>query len=223
MPSLEFERSLERKGYHWVAGVDEVGRGPLAGPVLAGAVVLPQGLPDVPDWLVDVNDSKKLTARQRNRCLEEIRSHALGIGVGIAHRDEIDAIGIGNATRRALYRALADLMRPPDYVLADYVPLFDPGVPYQTIKSGDGLSYSIAAASIVAKVTRDSLMEEADRNYPGYGFSRHKGYATPQHLRQLSDRGPCPMHRRSFAPLRTMPLFTMPGPDATEIMTEVSS
>lgn len=206
MPSLDLERSLRRKGYRWIAGVDEVGRGPLAGPVVASAVVLPQALTDVPDWLEDVDDSKKLTARQRQNCFEEIQGHALAIGVGVVQRDEIDAIGIGNATRRALQRALDNLLPGADYVLADYVALFDPGVPYQTIKGGDGLSYSIAAASIVAKVTRDRMMEEAEHEYPGYGFSRHKGYATPQHLKELADRGPCPIHRHSFAPIRQMPL-----------------
>ena len=183
-----------------------MGRGPLAGPVVAGAVVLPQARRDVPDWLEDVDDSKKLTARQRQCCFEEIQGHALGIGIGVVERDEIDSIGIGNATRRALQRALDDLRRRADYVLADYVALFNPGVPFQTIRGGDGLSYSIAAASIVAKVTRDRMMEEAEQDYPGYGFSRHKGYATPQHLKELADRGPCPIHRYSFAPIRQMPL-----------------
>ena len=207
MPSLDMEWALHQQGYQWVAGVDEVGRGPLAGPVVAGAVVLPQGFPDVPQWLADVDDSKKLTPRQRKHCLAEIEIHALGIGVGVAQRDEIDSIGIGNATRRALCRAIDNLLPQPDYILADYIPLFDPGIPCQTIKAGDGLSCSIAAASIVAKVTRDKMMEEADETYPGYGFSRHKGYATRQHLQELADRGPCPIHRRSFAPMRTMSLF----------------
>ena len=206
MPSLELEWSLHKQGYRWVAGVDEVGRGPLAGPVVAGAVVLPEGLSDVPDWLIEVDDSKKLTARQRRRCLDEIQTHAIGIGLGIVEREEIDDIGIGDATRQALRRAIDDLLLRPDYVLADYVPLFDPGFPCQTIKGGDATSYSIAAASVVAKVARDKMMEEADHTYPGYGFSRHKGYATPQHLQELADRGPCPIHRRSFAPVRTMPL-----------------
>ena len=159
MPSLDLAWALHQQGYQWVAGVDEVGRGPLAGPVVAGAVVLPQGLPDVPQWLADVDDSKKLTSRQRRHCLDEIRRHALGIGIGVAQRDEIDSIGIGNATRKALRRAIDDLLPQPDYVLADYIPLFDPGIPCQTIKAGDGLSCSIAAASIVAKVTRDEMME----------------------------------------------------------------
>ena len=206
MPSLELEWSLYRQGYRWVAGIDEVGRGPLAGPVVAGAVVLPQGMSHIPNWLTGVDDSKKLTSRQRRLCIEEIRRHALSIGVGVAEQDEIDSIGIGNATRQALRRCLDDLLLRPDYVLADYIPLFDPGIPCQTIKSGDAQSYSIAAASIVAKVTRDGMMEDAERTYPGYGFSRHKGYATRQHLHELSHRGPCPIHRRSFAPIRTMPL-----------------
>ena len=203
MPSLSLEQDLHRQGYCCIAGVDEVGRGPLAGPVVAAAVILPTGLADIPRWLTGVDDSKKLTASKRRRCLEEIRSHARSIGVGMAGGDEIDAIGIGHATRLAMIRALHDLHTPPDYVLADYIPRFRPGVPCQTIKGGDGRCYSIAAASIVAKVTRDRLMEEADRSYPGYGFSRHKGYATREHVRELAGRGPCPIHRRSFAPLRT--------------------
>ena len=178
MPSLELEQSLRLQGYRWVVGVDEAGRGPLAGPVVAGAVVLPQSLDYVPDWLAGVDDSKKLTARQRRLCLDEIRCHAIAIGVGVAEREEIDSIGIGDATRLALRRAIDNLVLSPDYVLADYVPLFDPGVPFQTLKGGDGRSYSIAAASVVAKVTRDRIMDDADHSYPGYGFSRHKGYAT---------------------------------------------
>ena len=204
MPSLELEQSLRLQGYRWVVGVDEAGRGPLAGPVVAGAVVLPQSLDYVPDWLAGVDDSKKLTARQRRLCLDEIRRHAMAIGVGVAEREEIDSIGIGDATRLALRRAIDNLLLSPDYVLADYVPLFDPGVPFQTLKGGDGRSYSIAAASVVAKVTRDRIMDDADHRYPGYGFSRHKGYATREHLRELAGRGPCPIHRRSFAPIRTM-------------------
>ena len=136
MPSLELEQSLRLQGYRWVVGVDEAGRGPLAGPVVAGAVVLPQSLDYVPDWLAGVDDSKKLTARQRRFCLDEIRLHAIAIGVGVAEREEIDSIGIGDATRLALRRAIDNLLLSPDYVLADYVPLFDPGVPFQTLKGG---------------------------------------------------------------------------------------
>ena len=202
MPSLDLEQDLHRQGYRWVAGIDEAGRGPLAGPVVAGAVVLPTGMAEVPSWLGEVDDSKKLTARQRQRCLQELRLHAVGIGIGIAEQEEIDQVGIGDATRLALCRAVDNLLPFPDYILADYVPLLQAPVPHQALKGGDGRCYCIAAASIVAKVTRDKLMEEADKQYPGYGFARHKGYATRLHLRELAYRGPCPIHRRSFSPLR---------------------
>ena len=202
MPGLELEQELFGRGYLHVAGVDEAGRGPLAGPVVAGAVILPPGLSSVPPWLAGVDDSKKLSPRQRRTALECIRYNAVAVGVGMASAAEIDYLGIGPATKRAMLRALEALPMDPDHLLIDYVPLSEAGTPFLALIGGDGRSYSIAAASIVAKVTRDSLMEEADLQYPAYGFARHKGYGTALHMARLSVHGPCPLHRRSFAPVR---------------------
>ena len=202
MPSLELEQEAVRQGYSWVAGVDEVGRGPLAGPVVAGAVVLPPELDSRASWLQGIDDSKRLTPLQRDKILVEIRKHAVGIGLGMAGPAEIDDIGIAAATRRAMVRAVEALPQRPEYLLVDFVPLSECGLPVHALVGGDRLCYSIAAASIVAKVTRDQLMEGADRDHPHYGFAKHKGYPTPEHLRLLSLHGPSPIHRRSFAPLR---------------------
>ncbi len=209
MPSLDLETSLQRQGYTLVAGVDEAGRGPLAGPVVAAAVILPSHLAfhqqsSLPPWLSLVDDSKKLTPTQRQRALKHIRAHAAGIGLGMATPHEIDSQGIAQATRWAMRRAVEGLPSRPTYLLIDYVKLSECGLPFQAPVRGDSLSFSIAAASIVAKVTRDRLMEEADAQYPGYGFSRHKGYPTPQHLHLLSMLGPSPIHRHSFRPVRAL-------------------
>ena len=207
MPSFDLERRVMPQGLSLVAGVDEAGRGPLAGPVVAAAVIFPttilefQGEP-TDHWIRLVDDSKKLTPLQRQRALEHIEAHAV-IGVGAATPQEIDSSGIAKATRWAMGRAIDALPLRPSYLLIDFVKLPECGIPFDAMVEGDSLSYSIAAASIVAKVTRDRLMDEADCTYPGYGFSRHKGYGTPQHLRLLAHRGPSPIHRRSFAPLRT--------------------
>ena len=207
MPTLELEISLHHQGHSIVAGVDEAGRGPLAGPVVAAAVILPSWLHSPqrrcsPTWLGLVEDSKVLTPIQRRKALEQIEAHATGIGVGMAMHQEIDSAGIGEANRRAMRRAIDSLPLKPSYLLIDFVKLPECGIPFHALVHGDSLCYSIAAASIVAKVTRDRLMEEADATYPGYGFSRHKGYPTPQHLRQLQIHGPSPIHRRSFGPVR---------------------
>jgi len=223
LPTFEVEMDIQRQGFFPVAGVDEAGRGPLAGPVVAAAVVLPPFPPgakdpaSIPrnklkkhrnsrgkgDWLSLVDDSKALTARQRQRALEQIELHAASIGVGMATSQEIDSMGIVAATRWAMRRAIANLPLRPSYLLVDFVQLSECGIPFQGLTHGDSICYCIAAASIVAKVTRDRIMDEADATYPGYGFCRHKGYATPQHLRQLALRGPSPIHRRSFRPIRT--------------------
>ena len=222
MPTFELEMGIQRQGFFPVAGVDEAGRGPLAGPVVAAAVVLPPFPPvakdpaSVPrrtlsrrrnsrgkkDWLRLVDDSKALTARQREWALKQIEVRAASIGVGMASPQEIDSNGIVQATRWAMRRAIENLPLRPSYLLVDFVQLSECGIPFQGLTHGDSLCYCIAAASIVAKVTRDRIMEEADVTYPGYGFSRHKGYATPQHLRQLALQGPSPIHRRSFSPIR---------------------
>ena len=206
MPTFELEADLNGRGFSLVAGVDEAGRGPLAGPVVAAAVIFPPELFSRPDgslpwWIGLVDDSKALTPAQRERALESIEAHS-STGLGMATPDEIDSLGIAEANRLAMVRALEDLRTRPTYVLIDYMKLPECGIPFNALPHGDSLSYSIAAASIVAKVTRDKLMVEADAVYPGYGFARHKGYPTALHLRTLAERGPCRIHRRSFGPVR---------------------
>ena len=202
MPDFSMEHRLRDQGVRLVAGVDEAGRGPLAGPVVAAAVILPAGLTGQEPWLQLLDDSKRLSPAQRTRAVAVLECHALGIGVGLVEPEEIDRIGIGRATIKAMLSAVADLPMDPGYLLLDFVHLRECRYPFETVIRGDSLSYSIAAASDVAKVTRDRWMEEADLRYPGYSFAQHKGYPTPQHLAQLRELGPCPIHRRSFGPVR---------------------
>ncbi len=187
-------------GLRRVAGLDEAGRGPWAGPVTAAAVVLPAG-DDCLRALVGVDDSKRLTPRRREALAPVIKSVAVAWGVGMAESGEIDRLGIVPATRLAMERALGALGLAPQALLIDAVRL--PGVtfPQRSLIHGDALSLSIAAASILAKVARDRLMVEMDGQYPGYGFARHKGYGTRVHAEALARLGPCPIHRRSFAPV----------------------
>jgi ribonuclease HII len=196
-PTEEFEQAARRCGYRRVAGIDEVGRGPLAGPVVAAAVILPTR-----HRLVGLNDSKQLSERERERLYTAIREHAVGMGIGWADVAEIDQLNILEATRLAMRRALDQLDPPPDYVLIDAVVI--PGVraPARPIIKGDSLSVSIAAASIIAKVTRDRLMATYHDLFPEYGFLSHKGYGTAEHLERLARHGPCSIHRRSFAPVQ---------------------
>ena len=209
MPTFNLELELQRQGFPVIAGVDEVGRGPLAGPVVAAAVALPPECPGSA-WLRLVDDSKALTSLQRQKAMKQIEARATAIGLGMATHQEIDLQGIGSATRSAMLRAIDNLRSGngagevirPSHLLIDFVKLPECGIPFLAMARGDSLSYSIAAASIVAKVARDSLMEEAETMYPGYGFSQHKGYPTPHHLRQLDLLGPSPIHRHSFSPLR---------------------
>ena len=204
IPTYDLELDLYSRGFHEIAGIDEAGRGPLAGPVVAASVVLPVGAglkPAPTSWLSLVDDSKKLTPLQREKALAYIEAHATGIGIGMATPEEIDSMGIGEATRWAMRRAVESLPVSPSHLLIDYVPLPECGIPFRSFPHGDSLSYSIASASIVAKVTRDRLMEKADHEFPGYGFAAHKGYATRRHLDLLTMLGPCPLHRRSFKPL----------------------
>ncbi len=202
MPDLSLERQLYRRGVTRVAGVDEAGRGPLAGPVAAAAVILPPDLSGAEPWLAALDDSKRLSARQRERGLQLIEEHALAVSVAEESPEEIDRWGIGDAVIRAMLRAVAGLAVAPQHLLLDYVPIKECPYPFDTLVKGDGRSYSIAAASIVAKVTRDRSMEQAEARYPGYAFARNKGYPTAQHRAQLQKLGPCPLHRRSFAPVR---------------------
>ncbi len=200
-PTTEAEEAAWRRGYALVAGVDEVGRGPLAGPVVAAAVVLPHPLPHVLST-AGIRDSKQLSARARERLAPLIRRHALGVGVGEASVEEVDALNVLEATKLAMARAVAELDPVPDLLLVDALDLPQTGIPCRPIIHGDALCLSIAAASIVAKVFRDALMGEMDAVYPGYGFSRHKGYGTAEHMGALRRLGPTQEHRRTFAPVR---------------------
>ncbi|HEY9721019.1 MAG TPA: ribonuclease HII [Oscillatoriaceae cyanobacterium] len=194
-PMLRYERALWRAGTSRVAGVDEAGRGPLAGPVTAACVVLPKRVPRALDGLTD---SKKLSEARREHYFALLQEVALAIGVGRASAEEIDRINILQATFVAMRRAL-DAIATPEHVLVDgnlLIPELE--WPQQAIIGGDGLSLSIAAASVIAKVTRDREMHALDAQYPGYGFARHKGYGTPAHREALDRLGPCHEHRRSF-------------------------
>ena len=195
-----YESELWDKGLELVAGEDEVGRGPLAGPVVAAAVVLPRELP-----FRGIDDSKKLLPERREELHDLIRGHAVAIGIGSVSHTVIDEINILRATHRAICEAVSDLGRslgrPPGHALLDGEQIPDLEVPQTAIHRGDELSTAIAAASIVAKVTRDRLLVEYDRVYPGYGFTNHKGYGTPEHLAALTKLGPCEVHRRSFTPV----------------------
>ena len=195
------EETLLERGYSYVAGIDEVGRGPLAGPVVAGVVVLPPRPKGA--WLDGITDSKAMTAAQRERSYEAVVQNAWGAATGEASALEIDEMGIVPATALAMRRALDALALMPQYLLIDAFPLPDVDIPQKAIVKGDALSLSIAAASIVAKVTRDRIMKEIDEDYPEYGFAGHKGYGSAEHIRRIETLGPCPVHRYSFAPIRT--------------------
>lgn len=193
LDTLKYENNAGNRGYMFVAGIDEAGRGPLAGPVTAAAVILPAGL-----LISGVDDSKKLTALRREILFEIIMSQALSVGVGSIGPPEIDRINILQATRRAMLAAVQQLSPQPGYLLIDGICTIDSGIPQKTIKKGDSLSISIAAASIIAKVTRDRYMIEMDSKYPGYGFAGHKGYGSASHLEAIRRLGPSPIHRLTF-------------------------
>ena len=207
MPSLNLERQLHRKGHTLIAGVDEVGRGALAGPVMAGAVILPPNLDPSALWLEGIDDSKKLTPQQREDAAREIHKNALSVSIGEAGPDEIDELGIVAATRLAMVRAVRGLSPQPQHLLVDYLTLDECGLPVTPVTRGDSISFSIAAAAIAAKVTRDRLMSDANHQWPGYDFHANKGYGTQTHLRQLHRLGPTPIHRHTFAPVRKARLF----------------
>ena len=200
IPRFEEEEALHRQGFRYVAGVDEAGRGPLAGPVTAGAAVF-VAYPSE-DWAERVRDSKQMTARARESVMPAIRASAVASAVGTADHHEVDNVGIVEATRLAMRRAIDKLSVRPDFVLIDAIDLPDVEVPQKSITRGDSTCFSIAAASILAKVYRDLLMTRADRSYPGYGFNSNKGYPSAAHIEALRRLGPCPIHRRSFAPVR---------------------
>ncbi|NJD58359.1 MAG: ribonuclease HII [Anaerolineae bacterium] len=197
-PDLSFELALWQAGLTWVAGIDEAGRGALAGPVAAAAVILPQD-ETVTRQLSGVRDSKQMTAAQREVARAKIIQHALAWGVGTATNEEIDQLGILPATRLAACRALAALSTTPLHLLLDYLFLPDISIPQTALIKGDCRSLSIASASVLAKTTRDTLLRELDISYPEYGFASHKGYGTAEHRAALKRLGACPVHRLSFA------------------------
>jgi ribonuclease HII len=201
-PTFDEERELHAHGYRLIAGIDEVGRGALAGPVVAAAVILPLEV-NIP-WLSLVRDSKQLSPRKREYLSKLIQQAGIAIGVGMVPHTDIDERGIVKATRLAMSRAVDCLPSTPDFLLIDALTLSEVSLPQKGIIHGDQLSLSIACASIVAKVFRDRYMVELDSLYPGYGLACHKGYGTRQHLLSLQRQGPCSIHRCSFAPVRTL-------------------
>lgn len=189
-----FEKQSRERGFQLIAGIDEAGRGPLAGPVVASAVILP-----VECKIEGLTDSKKVSPLKRDILFDEITERALAIGTGIVDSDTIDRINILQATLLAMEKAVEELSFLPHYLLIDGISRINTKIPLETIKKGDSLSYSIAAASIIAKVTRDRLMVEYDETYPHYGFASHKGYGSGSHLTAIRKHGPTPIHRKSFA------------------------
>jgi ribonuclease HII len=199
-PSLRWERRLLRRGARVIAGLDEVGRGAWAGPIVAAAVVLPLQQSGLAAVLRGVRDSKQMSALQRDRWQGEILGLAEA-GLGEASPEEVDAHGVIGATRLAMARALAGLPRPPDHLLIDYLRLPAVALPQTALTFGDQLSLSIAAASVVAKVARDRRMVELDCQHPGFGFAHHKGYGTEEHRAALQALGPSAIHRFSYVPV----------------------
>lgn len=204
MPTLELERAVrEELGITYVVGVDEAGRGAVAGPVVAAAVILPLDAPERLQHLNAVNDSKQITPQKREALYTLIVEHALAYGVGSTPAASIDEIGILPANAQAMKAALQELNPAGEFLLIDgRMRLKGIALPQRAVIRGDSLSLSIAAASILAKVTRDRHMIDQDAHYPQYGFARHKGYCTRQHVAALEEYGPCPIHRHSFAPIR---------------------
>ncbi len=188
------EEKLHSNGVKLIAGIDEAGRGPLAGPVVVGIAIMPEN-----SMIEGVNDSKKVSEKKREKLYDLITQEAIAWNVGIADQNEIDEINILNATKLALTRAIEGLKIKPDLILVDALTNINTlGIPYKSIIKGDAKEYSIAAASILAKVTRDRMMREYDEIYPQYGFSGHKGYGTAKHIAAIKEYGPCILHRKSF-------------------------
>ncbi len=188
------EKIYNSKEVKYICGIDEAGRGPLAGPVVIAAVIMPRN-----SMIEGVNDSKKVSEKKREKLYEEITSSSIAWAVGIIDQNEIDDINILNATKKGLTQAITELEQRPDIILVDALTKIDTlGIPYESIIKGDAKSYSIAAASIVAKVTRDRIMRQWDEIYPQYGFEKHKGYGTAMHINAIKEYGPCPLHRKSF-------------------------
>lgn len=190
----EIENDLYSKGMNYICGIDEAGRGPLAGPVVVASVIMPK------DSMIEgVNDSKKISESKREQIYEKIIEEAISYGVGIIDQKEIDEINILNATKKGLNTSLKELKVRPDIILVDALTGIDTlQIPYQSIIKGDAKAYSISAASIIAKVTRDRIMRQWDEIYPQYGFAKHKGYGTAAHIAAIKEYGICPLHRLSF-------------------------
>lgn len=198
----KYENECVQRGHKFVAGVDEVGRGPLAGPVVVSAVILP------PNFFIEkLNDSKKLSEATREKLYDIILANAVAVHTAVIDEKTIDRINIYQAAMNGMYQAIYSLKVKPDEVLIDAMPLDSLDIPHQSIIKGDAKSASIAAASIVAKVTRDRMMNEFDKIYPQYGFVQNKGYGTKEHLEALSKYGPCAIHRCSFEPIKSMVSF----------------
>lgn len=193
---FRYERQIKAQGFQLVAGVDEVGRGPLAGPVVAAAVMFPDNF-----YLPGINDSKKLPPQKREQLYEQIRRHALSVGIGIVEAEEIDRLNIYRATKKAMSQAVSQLSPFPDYLLVDAMSI-DVPIPQLSLVKGDAKSASVAGASIIAKVYRDRLMENYGKVFPHYGFEKHMGYPTKEHLEAIRQYGPTVIHRKSFAPVR---------------------
>ena len=190
----EQEDELRKRGFNSICGIDEAGRGPLAGPVVVASVIMPAN-----SMIEGVNDSKKISEKKREKLYDQILEEAISYGVAIIGQDEIDKINILNATKKGLTMSLQELTVKPDLILVDALNHIDTmGIPYESIIKGDAKCYSIAAASIIAKVTRDRIMREWDKVYPEYGFEKHKGYGTSAHIGAIRENGLCPIHRRSF-------------------------
>lgn len=190
---LEIEDKLYSEGYNFVCGVDEAGRGPLCGPVVAAAVILPKD-----EYIEGVNDSKKLTEKKREKLYDDIMKKAVAVSIGISDVDVIEKVNILNATKLAMKQAIEKLSIKPDYVLIDGNQMIDINIKAETVVSGDAKSLSIAAASIIAKVTRDRMLIEFDKKYPEYGFAKHKGYGTKSHIEAIQKYGLTDIHRPSF-------------------------
>ena len=190
----EHENELRNKGFKTICGIDEAGRGPLAGPVVVASVIMPAN-----SMIEGVNDSKKISEKKREKIYDQILEEAVSYGIAIIGQDEIDEMNILNATKKGLTVSLQELTEKPDLIVVDALSGIDTmGIPYESIIKGDAKCYSIAAASILAKVTRDRIMREWDKVYPEYGFEKHKGYGTAAHIAAIKENGLCPIHRRSF-------------------------
>ena len=205
-PGFKEEKFCAEQGFSLIAGIDEVGRGCLAGPVVASAVIMPlhRRFP----WYKQVRDSKFLTAEQREYLSPCIQSSAIAVGSGAVEATVIDDIGMTAAVRLAMTTAIGKLLPQPDYALIDYLTIPDLALPHKGVEDGDTLCFSIACASIVAKVFRDQLMTDMDEKYPGYHFANHKGYGTENHFMCLRERGPSPIHRYSFQPVRDIAQYS---------------